>query len=112
MTVIPGQIIFFNNLKGWGLLTATIKEEGPEGGNYEKQEVFFVHWRDVSCPSFTRAKKPSKFKTFKPGQTVTFIPSPPENNSKLRTAKSIFCLDTSSKIKAAEKEEPVMYGGD
>lgn len=57
---MKGQVEFFNNMKGWGIIKG------------ENQESFFIHHIDIVDVKFFPSGKPTKFRTLSEGQLVEF----------------------------------------
>jgi cold shock CspA family protein len=68
-TKMTGDVAFFNNQKGWGLITT-------EG------ESFFVHHTHIVDKRFFPEGKPKRFRTLKAGTKVTFTPEDKRSDSK------------------------------
>lgn len=58
---IAGQVEFFNNPKGWGVIA------GEDGASY------FVHHSQITDKKFFPDGKVTRFRTLKSGQKVIFI---------------------------------------
>ena len=105
---LVGIVMFFNNVKGWGLIRA--KQDGID-------TTFFAHWRNINCPTFKRAGKADMFKTLKAGSLVTFLPGAKEADKQFMTAiciytQSITDIDQANKIlgQVTKPQEEVVYG--
>jgi len=72
---IKGNVEFFNNIKGWGII------KGENGTS------FFIHHNDIVDVSFFPDSKPDRFRTLKNGQEVVFTPEP--SNGKFFAAKNL-----------------------
>jgi len=55
-----GVVKFFNNIRGWGIISG------------EADKSFFIHHTDIVDERFFPDKSPEKFRTLKDGQDVTF----------------------------------------
>ena len=55
-----GVVQFFNNKKGWGLITD------------KDNKTYFIHHSDISDEKFNPINKPPKFRTLSPQQLVSF----------------------------------------
>lgn len=79
MTKLTGTVEFFNNAKGWGVISAD-------------NESFFCHHSQITDERFFPEGKPKKFRTLKAGMKVSFIPGEiraGNDNYYMRTAKQV-----------------------
>lgn len=81
---ISGSVEFFNNLKGWGVITA-------EG------ESFFVHHSHIVDKKFFPDGKPRRFRTLKAGSKVSFTPDD------RRAADKYFYMRSATKVESSDE---------
>lgn len=80
---IKGVVQFFNNKKGWGLISD------------KNGKIFFIHHSDIVDEKFKPENKPERFRTLKPFQNVAFY-GYITNNNKFDAAKSLVILENVS----------------
>jgi cold shock CspA family protein len=73
---VKGNVEFFNNAKGWGII------KGENGDSY------FIHHNDIVDVKFFPDNNPKKFRTLKDGEEVIFEVGPKED-SKFSPARNL-----------------------
>lgn len=82
---LSGTVEFFNNVKGWGVISA-------------ENESFFCHHSQITDGKFFPEGKPRKFRTLKAGMKVSFIPG------EIREGKDDYYMKTANKVEINESD--------